>query len=64
MFSSLYRHGAGKGLIPAYRTLSTAQIFGNAGAAEFVAAAGSVTSIPKLRGLPEVSIFTHSFLIH
>ncbi|KAG6902025.1 hypothetical protein C0995_005358 [Termitomyces sp. Mi166 len=29
------------------------RIFGNGGAAEFVAAAGSVTSIPELHGLPE-----------
>ncbi|RDB15908.1 putative GTP-binding protein EngB [Hypsizygus marmoreus] len=38
------------------RLYSTAKIFGNAGSAEFVAAAGSITSIPKLRGLPEVIV--------
>ncbi|KAG6906923.1 hypothetical protein DXG01_011349 [Tephrocybe rancida] len=35
------------------RFMSTAKIFGNSGAAEFLAAAGSVGSIPKLHGLPE-----------
>ncbi|TFK39521.1 P-loop containing nucleoside triphosphate hydrolase protein [Crucibulum laeve] len=41
------------------RTVSsatTAKVFANTGAAEFVAAAGSVNSIPKLHGLPEVIV--------
>ncbi|KAH0582409.1 hypothetical protein H2248_010352 [Termitomyces sp. 'cryptogamus'] len=54
MLPSLYRYGTGKfGLSQASRSFSTVQIFGNSGAAEFIAAAGSVTSIPKLHGLPE-----------
>ncbi|KAG5723638.1 putative GTP-binding protein engB [Termitomyces sp. T112] len=57
MLPSLYRYGTGKfGLSQASRSFSTVQIFGNSGAAEFIAAAGSVTSIPKLHGLPEVIV--------
>ena len=32
------------------------QVFGDAGSAEFLAAAASETSIPKLNGLPEVGL--------
>ncbi|KAF5385800.1 hypothetical protein D9615_002193 [Tricholomella constricta] len=39
-----------------YRRYSTAKLFGNSGAAQFIAAAGSVASIPKLHGLPEVIV--------
>ncbi|KAG5642159.1 hypothetical protein DXG03_003543 [Asterophora parasitica] len=55
--SVLYRHGAQqKSLSGILRAYSTAKIFGNSGAAQFIAAAGSVSSIPRLHGLPEVIV--------
>ncbi|KAG6817129.1 hypothetical protein H0H87_012320 [Tephrocybe sp. NHM501043] len=57
MSFSLFRHVAqGRSLTTTAKTISTAKIFGNSGAADFLAAAGSVGSIPKLHGLPEVII--------
>ncbi|GLB43219.1 putative 50S ribosome-binding GTPase [Lyophyllum shimeji] len=57
MSLSIFRHATQrKDLTSIWRQYTTAQIFGNAGAAEFVAAAGSVDSIPKLHGLPEVIV--------
>ncbi|KAG6811227.1 hypothetical protein H0H92_008444 [Tricholoma furcatifolium] len=53
MSFSLYHHGMCKTVKKAFRGISTAKIFGNSGAAQFLAAAGSVDSIPKLHGLPE-----------
>ncbi|KAF8074547.1 P-loop containing nucleoside triphosphate hydrolase protein [Lyophyllum atratum] len=57
MSLSVLRHGKQtKDLTLLCRRYTTAQIFGNSGAADFVAAAGSVDSIPKLHGLPEVIV--------
>ncbi|KAG6820204.1 hypothetical protein H0H93_004054 [Arthromyces matolae] len=54
LLTFLYRRASG--LSRPARNLSTAQIFGNSGSAEFIAAAGSVNSIPNLHGLPEVIV--------
>lgn len=56
---SAFYHGKKTNVLSVkFRLYSTAKIFGDSGSAEFVGAAGSVNSIPKLHGLPEVGHYT------